>query len=85
MRRGGRSRRTSWQLGLPDPALAMLAPALVVDDPAARLVAAAAQLRLGETAAARGVLGSLESREAAELRARSFALDGAYDAGALRR
>jgi hypothetical protein len=66
-------------LGLPEPALAALAPALVLDDPAARLVAAEAQLSLGEPEAARASLAGLGGRAAVELRARSFALEGRYD------
>ncbi len=65
-------------LGLPDPALATLGPALAAGDDAARLLAAKARLRLGQPDQARAALGTLEGPEAAEIRARSFALDGAY-------
>ncbi len=66
-------------LGLPGPALAMVSPALVAGDEAARLTAAEARLSLGDPAAARDALGPLAAPEAVELRARSFALEGAYD------
>jgi hypothetical protein len=65
-------------LGLPDPALAMIAPALVLDDPAARLIAAEAAVRGGAPAAARTTLGDLAGDEAAALRARAFAHEGRY-------
>jgi hypothetical protein len=65
-------------LGLPDPAMAMIAPALVLDDPAARLIAAEAAVRGGTPEAARATLGDLAGTEAAALRARAFARDGRY-------
>uniref|UniRef100_UPI00261787ED hypothetical protein n=2 Tax=Amaricoccus TaxID=56999 RepID=UPI00261787ED len=66
-------------LGLPDPALALVAAAVAADDPAARLVAAEAELGRRSPDAAREALGPLASPEATALRARAFALDGAYD------
>ena len=51
-------------LGLPLPAPAALAPALALDDPAARLVAAEAELALGETEAVRAILGGLGRAQA---------------------
>jgi hypothetical protein len=62
-------------LGLPGAALDLLAPALGRDDVPARLLAARAHLRLGQAAQARLALGALEGPEAAELRARAFALN----------
>ncbi len=67
------------ELGLPDPALAALAPALATGAPEARLLAARARISLNHPDAARAALGSLDDPEAAELRARAFALTGAYD------
>ncbi len=66
-------------LGLPDPALAALAPALAAGEVDARILAAKAHLRLGQGDVARETLGGLEGSEATELRARAFALDGDYD------
>ena len=65
-------------LGLPAPALAVLAPALVLDDPAARLIAAEAELGLGDAAAARAALTGLEGIRAAVLTARSYMIEGRY-------
>ena len=65
-------------LGLPDPALALVAPAAAAGDEAARLVAAEAELGRGDGAAARTALGPLASPEATAIRARAFALAGAY-------
>jgi hypothetical protein len=65
-------------LGLPSVALSFIAPALVSDDPAARLIAAEAQLSQMAPQAARDVLGLLGGSTAAELRAGSFALEGRY-------
>ena len=65
-------------LGLPAPALAVLAPALVLDDPAARLIAAEAELGLGDAAAARAALTGLEGTRAAVLTARSYMIEGRY-------
>jgi hypothetical protein len=56
----------------------MIAPALVLDDPAARLIAAEAAVRGGTPEAARATLGDLAGTEAAALRARAFARDGRY-------
>ncbi len=66
------------ELGLPDPALAMVAPAVAAGSEAARLVAARAELGRGNGEAARTALGPLGGAEASELRARSFALSGDY-------
>jgi hypothetical protein len=65
-------------LGLPQPALAML-PGAAGETDARRLIAARARLRLGEPAAARAVLAGAPEPEAAELRARAFALSGSWD------
>jgi hypothetical protein len=65
-------------LGLPEPALAMLPGAADPAD-ARRLIAARARLRLGEPEAARAALVAMPEPEAAELRARAFALSGAWD------
>ena len=65
-------------LGLPAPALAILAPALVLDDPAARLIAAEAEIGLGDAAAARAALAGLEGSPAAVLTARSYMIEGRY-------
>jgi hypothetical protein len=70
--------RTLIGLGLPNSALSAIAPALVTDDPAARLIAAEAELDRMAPQAARGVLGALEGTTAAKLRAESFALEGRY-------
>jgi hypothetical protein len=66
------------RLGLPDPALAIVAPAAAAGEEAARLVAAEAELGRGDGAAARAALGPLATPEAAAIRARAFALAGAY-------
>ena len=63
-------------LGLPDPALAMIAPTLSQGAMPARLVAAEARIRKGEGAEARVALGPLAGPESAAVRARAFALDG---------
>ena len=65
-------------IGLPQPALAML-PASKEETDARRLISARARLRLGEPTGARATLASMPEPEAAELRARAFALDGAWD------
>lgn len=65
-------------LGLPGPALAALAPALVLDDPAARLIAAEAELGLGRTAAARATLAGIGGPAAAGLVARSYMAEDRY-------
>ncbi len=65
-------------LGLPAPALAVLAPAVVLDDPAARLIAAEAEIGLGDTAGARATLAGLDGAQAAVLTARAFMLEGRY-------
>jgi hypothetical protein len=64
-------------LGLPEPALTMLPGAVEADD-ARRLIAARARLRLGEPEAARAALAAMPEPEAAELRARAFALSDAW-------
>ncbi|HET9067675.1 MAG TPA: hypothetical protein VFN28_03450, partial [Amaricoccus sp.] len=69
-------------LGLPDPALAIVAPAAASGAEAARLVAAEAELARGDAAAARAALGPLASPAATALRARAFALAGDYEAAA---
>ena len=56
----------------------MLPGAAEADD-ARRLIAARARLRLGEPEAARAALAAMPEPEAAELRARAFALSGAWD------
>ncbi len=66
-------------LGLPDPALRMIAPELATGAEPARLLAAEARLRLNEPDAAHAALGGLAGPESAQLRARAFALSGAYD------
>lgn len=66
-------------LGLPKPALAIVAPALDAGDEAARIVAARAEIALGDGAAARDALGALASTAAVELRAQSYARSGDYD------
>ena len=65
-------------LGLPDPALAMIAPTLSQGAMPARLVAAEARIRKGEGAEARVALGPLAGPESAAVRARAFALDGDF-------
>ena len=50
-------------LGLPDPALAMIAPALAAGAAPARLVAAEARIRLGQPDAAQAALGTLAGPE----------------------
>ena len=65
-------------LGLPKPALAVLAPALVLDDPAARLIAAEAEIGLGNAEAARTTLAGVGGDAAAVLMARSYRIDGHY-------
>ncbi len=65
-------------LGLPGPALAALAPALVLDDPAARLIAAEAELGLGDPAAAHAALAGLAGAQAAVLTARAYMAEGRY-------
>ena len=69
-------------LGLPNAALMLLAPATARGDPAAQLIAADAEVRLGRGAAARAALGDVAGAEAAELRAQAFALDGDFRAAA---
>ena len=66
-------------LGLAGQAREMLAPAVARREAAARLLDAEAALELGEAALAREILGEIEGAEAAELRARAFARDGAFD------
>ena len=66
-------------LGLPDPALRMIAPGLAAGAGPARLLAAEARLRLNQPEAARAALGALAGPELAQIRARAFALSGAYD------
>jgi hypothetical protein len=66
------------ELGLPSPALRLVAPALAAGDRRARLVGAEAQLALGRGAAARATLAGLNGPGAVALRAQSFALDGAH-------
>ena len=68
------------ELGLPKAALAMLAPAYARGDAATRMLAAEAELRLGDGAAAQAALGELPGPEAAALRARAFALGGDFRA-----
>ncbi len=65
-------------LGLPDAALAAVTPAAGAGDAAAQLIAARAELGRGDAEAARLALGALAGPQAAELRARAFALSGAY-------
>ncbi|MFT3974363.1 MAG: hypothetical protein QM699_13210 [Amaricoccus sp.] len=65
-------------LGLPDPALAIAAPALAAGDEAARMVSARAEIARGDGAAARAALGPLASTAAIELRAQAFARSGDY-------
>ena len=66
-------------LGLPDPALATIAPSLAAGAEPARLLAAEAWLRLNQPDAAQAALGALAGPEPAQLRARAFAFSGAYD------
>ena len=66
-------------LGLPDTALATIAPGLAAGDEAARLLAAEAELGRNDPTAARAALGPLAGVAPAQLRARSFALSGAWD------
>jgi hypothetical protein len=56
----------------------MIAPTLAGGTPTARLVAAEARIRKGEGGAARMALGPLADPAAAAVRARAFALDGAF-------
>lgn len=65
-------------LGLPDPALALVAPGLAAGDEAARIVAARAEIARGNGAAARAALGPLASTAAIELRAEAYARSGDY-------
>jgi hypothetical protein len=67
------------EIGLPSPALRLIAPALAAGDRRARLVGARSQLALGRGAAARATLAGLNGPAAATLRAEAFALDGAHD------
>lgn len=69
-------------LGLPQPALALVDPALAYGDRPARLTVARAEVGLARGNAARATLGPLAGPQATELRARAFALTGDY-AGAL--
>jgi plasmid stability protein len=64
------------ELGLPNSAFDMLAPALIADDPAARLIAAEAYIAQASPGAALQMLGGIEGSAAAKLRARSYALEG---------
>lgn len=65
-------------LGLPSAALDLLEPLRGRADPAARLLAAEAHLRLDDAEAARADLADLAGPEAADLRARAFAKSGDY-------
>lgn len=65
-------------LGLPDPALALVAPGLAAGNEAARIVAARAEIARGNGAAARAALGPLASTAAIELRAEAYARSGDY-------
>ena len=67
------------EIGLPEPALGLVAPAASAGSVGARLVAARGELSRGRPEAARAALGPVEGAEAATLRARSFALAGAFD------
>jgi hypothetical protein len=69
-------------LGLPGPALAIVAPAEARGSEAARLVAARARLALGTGEVVLATLAGLEGGEAALLRARAHALEGDFDAAA---
>jgi hypothetical protein len=66
-------------LGLPSLALGTLAPALIADDPAARLIAVDAYLAQASPVAALQMLGGTEGNAAAKLRARSYALEGNHN------
>jgi hypothetical protein len=70
------------ELGLPGPALAMVAPAEARGSEAARLVAAQARLALGKGAEALDTLAGLEGDGIALLRARAHALEGDFNAAA---
>lgn len=65
-------------LGLPDPALRIIAPGLDAGHEAARIVAARAEIARGDGAAARAALGPLASTAAIELRAEAYARSGDY-------
>lgn len=65
-------------LGLPTPALRVVAPAVAAGDRGARLVGARARIALGEGEAARATLAGLNGPGSAALRAEAFALDGDY-------
>ncbi|MFO1207861.1 MAG: hypothetical protein U1E40_01405 [Amaricoccus sp.] len=67
-------------LGLPDPALKVIAPTLAAGTEPARLVAAEAHVQQADPAAAQAALGTLAGPESASVRARAFALDEAYGA-----
>lgn len=70
------------ELGLPDPALALVSPGLAAGNEAARLVAARAEIARGDGPAAREALGPLASTAAVELRAEAYARSGDYDEAA---
>lgn len=68
--------RTLLSLGLADAAIGLVAPAVALDDPAARLIAADASVRLADPAAALALLGDLDGADAGLIRARALALQG---------
>lgn len=71
-------------LGLPTPALRILTPAIEAGDRRARLVAADAQMQLGNADLARMMLADMNGPVSSEIRAESLAASGRYDeAGAL--
>ncbi len=70
------------ELGLPAPALTMVAPAEARGSRAARIVAAQARLALGESAEALETLAGLAGGDVASLRARAHAMAGDFAAAA---
>lgn len=71
-------------LGLPTPALRILSPAVEAGNRRARLVAADAQMQLGNADLARAMLADMNGPVSSEIRAESLAEAGRYDeAGAL--
>lgn len=65
-------------LGLPAPAIGLVAPGVAAGDEASRMVTARAEIANGDGAAARVALGPLTSTAASELRAQAYARSGEY-------
>lgn len=65
-------------LGLPAPAIGIVAVGVAAGDEPARLVAARAEIARGDGAAARLALGPLASAAASELRAQAYARSGEF-------